>query len=316
VNPYVFVVGCPRSGTTLVKRMLEMLPELAITGETHWITIPFKGKQALATDRKATPQQIDRISAHRGFAKLALPQDEADRILGASMVYSEMVSEIFDVYGRVRGKPLVGDKTPSYARFVRELHDQWPNAKFIHIIRDGRDVCLSLLNWKKAEHAAGRFATWNEDRLTTSALRWDWNVRLAREAAATLPAGLYHEVRYESLVADPERQARYICDFLGLAYKPLMLRFHEAHTRTDPRLDAKNAWLPVTQGLRDWRTQMEPSDVEKCEAAAGDLLQQLGYERLILEPSRSTSDHVALIKRMFSKDALERERPLPQAWQT
>src|SRR3712207_7334880 len=64
---------------------------------------------------------------------------------------------------------------------------------------DGRDVCLSILNWKKADRALGRFSTWGEDQVTTAAVWWEWHVRLGREDGGSLAPKLYHEVRYEEL---------------------------------------------------------------------------------------------------------------------
>jgi hypothetical protein len=75
-----------------------------------------------------------------------------------------------------------------------------------------------------------------------------------------------------------------LCQFLGVPYDDAMLRFHEGRERTEPNLDAKKAWRPVTQGLRDWRSQMSQQDVERFEAATGDLLDELGYERAVPNP--------------------------------
>ena len=99
----------------------------------------------------------------------------------------------------------MGDKTPGYVRRIPTLHALWPEAKFVHIIRDGRDVCLSAINWRKADHALGRFSTWTEDPITTAAVWWEWHVRLGREDGGSLPPKLYHEVRYEALVSVPAR---------------------------------------------------------------------------------------------------------------
>ena len=77
--------------------------------------------------------------------------------------------------------------------------------RFVHIIRDGRDVFLSLKNWNKTGSAAGRFSTWTEDPATTTALWWKWNVRLGQEDGKPLGPDFYHEVRYEELVSEPAK---------------------------------------------------------------------------------------------------------------
>jgi hypothetical protein len=294
--------------------MLERLPDLTIAGETHWITFPFKERRGLTPDGCLTQDLVRRIRNHPRFSRLGLSVKEVDAAV--TPLYSEFVTALFDLYARNHNKPLAGDKTPSYARFITELHHYWPKARFIHLIRDGRDVCLSLLNWSKAEHAAGRFATWEVDRLVTSALRWDWNVRLAREAASRLPKGLYREIRYEAIVSDPRAAARELCTFLDQEFDSAMLRFHETKTRSEPGLDAKHAWLPITPGLRDWRTQMDPEDVLRFEAAAGALLEELGFERGHSRIPAATVQHVAEIKRDFADDAAARGRAVPLAWGT
>jgi hypothetical protein len=89
----------------------------------------------------------------------------------------------------------------------------------------------------------------------------------------------YQEVRYEALVSRPEETLGEITAFLELPFDGRMLTYHLGRRRTKPGLPTNKAWLPPTQGIRDWRTQMSPDDVELVEALAGDLLADLGYER-------------------------------------
>ena len=89
----------------------------------------------------------------------------------------------------------------------------------------------------------------------------------------------YLEVRYEGVVAHPEDTIRAVAAFLDLPYSPKMTTYHEGKRRSQHRRSAKKAWLPPTQGLRDWRTQMAQPEIALFEALAGDQLAQLGYER-------------------------------------
>jgi hypothetical protein len=96
---------------------------------------------------------------------------------------------------------LVGDKTPDYARNLPTLHALFPEAKFIHLIRDGRDVQLSAVNWKrKAARFTSLFPSWGKEPVATAAAWWEWHVRQARESGRLLGPGLYCEVHYEALV--------------------------------------------------------------------------------------------------------------------
>ena len=93
-----------------------------------------------------------------------------------------------------------------------------------------------------------------------------------------------------------------------------MLRFHEGRTKNAPGLDPKEAWLPVTPGLRNWRTQMPAPKVERFEAAAGDLLEQLGYPRAYPRPCAEVQRHVAKIRDLFTQEARARPEALPDCW--
>jgi hypothetical protein len=144
----------------------------------------------------------------------------------------------------------------------------------VHLIRDGRDVCLSATSWtRRRESLARRYPTWPEEPVLTAALWWERHVRKGRKGGRPLAPERYLEVRYEALVADPEAACAELCDFLGVRYDDAMVRFHEGRTKIKPGLDAKHAWLPVTTGLRDWRTELPAEDVEGFEAVAGDLLE-------------------------------------------
>ena len=93
-----------------------------------------------------------------------------------------------------------------------------------------------------------------------------------------------------------------------------MLRFHEGRTRTDPGLDAKASWAPITAGLRDWRCQMSAEDIERFEAASGDLLDELGYPRGAPRPRPETQEHATRMHDLLTHAARGRKRVLPERW--
>jgi hypothetical protein len=311
MNPYTFFVGCPRSGTTLLGRIGDAHPELAVIHETRWIADFFQRRVGLTPDGLVTPELLERLREHPRFGKLGLEPAELEPALrdgDGPAPYARFVSSLFDLYGRRHGKRLVGDKTPRYVRAVPTLGALWPEAKFVHLIRDGRDVCLSVLDWRKG---APRYSSWEEDPVSTAALWWEWQVRLGREAGATLGPERYHELRYEDLVAEPERECAALCAFLGIPYDEAMLRFHEGKQVDDPGLDAKKAWRPVTGGLRSWRSELAAEDAARFDAAAGVLLDELGYPRA---PSKGAERDARRLRATFAADVRERGRPLPAGW--
>jgi Sulfotransferase family len=281
VNPFLFIVGCPRSGTTLLRRVLDAHPDIAITRETHWITDLLRGDDAVSPNEPVTHELLSRLRGEKRFTRLGVDQARLEGLLSRTqpVYYAEFVRTVLDLYGEAQGKRLVGDKVPGYVRDISVLHALWPAARFVHLIRDGRDVCTSVLNWDRENRAVTRMPGWDDDPVSTTALWWEQLVRIGRDAGSALPSELYYELRYEALVARPEAECRALCAFLGVPYDGRMLRFHESRTRADPGLSAKKAWLPITAGLRSWRSDMTAGDLERFEAVAGALLDELDYPR-------------------------------------
>ncbi len=294
-NPYLFIMGCPRSGTTLLQRMLDHHPEVAVVNEARFIPLavaeaPDGVDQRLAPldpqdatggiDPLLAPEHVERARSYKRFPRLGLPETAVREAASTARSYGEFVDTIFSEFGRLQGKPLAGDKSGFYCLYVPLLRTLLPWVKFIHIIRDGRDVTLSVLEWaRKREKGPRRFSLWREEPIATSALWWRWYVTEGRRHAAELGPGRYCEVQYETLVANPEETLREVTGFLELPFAPEMLAYHEGKTRRKRGLSSKKKWLPPTEGLRSWQTQMTERNVELFEAIAGDLLSTLGYKR-------------------------------------
>lgn len=317
VNPYFFVVGCPRSGTTLLRRMLDAHPRFAMMPrETHFIPRIYQRRAGLTAEGEVTPAVVDELLADRHFARLGIDREALERLLTREepTPYASFVSRIFGMQGRARGSELVGDETPGYVRHLRTLHALWPETRFVHLIRDGRDVCLSLPDWRKAPLLTGRLSSWEEDAVSTAALWWEWHVRLGREDGLSLGRDRYLELRYESLVSTPERECSAVCHFLGVRYDDAMLGFHHGFERGEPGRSANGAWRPVTARLTDWRTQMPAGDIERFEAAAGELLDDLSYGRFLPNPSPAATTRAAGLRERFARELAAREQAVPEVF--
>lgn len=303
-NPFVFIVGCPRSGTTLLRHIVSAHPQIVITPEAQWIPLWFEKRRGLTRDGLVTPELIPELLAHDKFSLFRLGSEELRSLAGNGqpMSYASFVTGIFDLYGKARRKELVGNKTPDSARRMSTLHALWPQARFVHLIRDGRDVALSLMNWPRVRSKKpGTFPTWKDDPASTSALWWELNVRRGREAGEWLGPRLYREMRYESLVAHPARECAALCDFLGLEYDEAMLHYHEAFEPAGGGRGARRDRQPITSGLRNWRAQMPDDEVERFEAAAGNLLNELGYPRAFAHSRTVAVEHSAQIRKLLAK---------------
>src|SRR5260370_42040901 len=194
-NPYVFIVGCARSGTSLLQRIVNAHSQIAITPESHWIPQLFEERRGLTAEGLVTPDLVSHLFTLPKFTRLGISREELVESMGndAPVSYAQFVSGIFDLYGKAQGKALVGDKTPAYVRSILLLHKLWNTARFVHLIRDGRDVCLSVANWCKTSFKQpGTFSTWKDDPVSTTALWWKAMVRLGREAGKSLGPKLYY----------------------------------------------------------------------------------------------------------------------------
>jgi hypothetical protein len=288
--PMPIVVGVPRSGTTLLRLMLDAHPALAIPPETGFL-VPLAalvGKRWRARRRTlnvmiATPPDAP------VWPDFGIPAAELQRAIAAIEPFSvaDAARCFYRLYAARQGKPRWGDKTPGYARHLTTIASLLPEARFIHLIRDGRDVAASL---RRQWFAPGR-------DMKVLARHWRDEVREARRQGATVPH--YLEVRYEALVRKPEAALRRTADFIDLPFDPAMLSHHE---RADARLAQHGARLnragrevvtlaqrraqqAATRGpvdpnrIGNWRQTLTSAEIAAFEAEAGDLLEELGYER-------------------------------------
>lgn len=267
-------VGCGRSGTTLLRNIFDSHSALAMTHESHFIGPLAKLRSRYESEAGFdTDAFVGDLFSDANFVRQGLEVGDVRSALDKAQpeTYAGAVRAVFAAYAAKDGKKLYGDKTPGSVTQIELLAELFPEAKFVHIIRDGRAVALSYLERPE----------WGPETMTEAAHHWKNRVRRGRTAGRVIGAERYMEVRYEDVVADPEAVARKVCDFLGLEYEEGMLRYHEkskefiASTK-DPEA-FKNLSRPITAGLRDWEDEISRDDQKLFEAVAGDLLEELGY---------------------------------------
>lgn len=267
-GPPVVILGVSRSGTTLLKEMLDSSSELAIPSESYFIP-QLWDRHGPRPDPDAILDDLGRIARVREWG--VTPDDVRGR-LPEEPSFRDAILPVYRSYAERHGKRRFGDKTPAYMQHLELVDSVFPGAQYVHIVRDGRDAALSFLAMRRRP----RF-NWARPRgLGDFACQWDLEVRSAQEFGASTARGRYRELRYEDLVVEPERHLREVCEFLDLPFEPGMLDYHREvgpETLQDhPRLSE-----PPTPGARDWREELEPEDVERFEAIAGPLLEELDY---------------------------------------
>lgn len=285
------MVGAARSGTTLLRMMLDAHGQLAVPFETQLLPELMDAHEAGA----GAAELAEMLTTHRRWSDFGLdPAGIRDEFtLLEPFDLAEAMRAFYRAYARSQGKPRWGDKSPGYALHLARIGELLPEAHFVHLIRDGRDVRLSQLK-RGTDHP----------KPARHARRWKRRVKGARRDGATLD-GRYLEVRYESLLADPEPELRRICDFVRMDFDPAMLAYHEgarerlgeidrdlapgrenAEMRERPLFKAEDRLdfhkltqePPRLDRVAKWKHEMPPEDVAEFERVAGGLLEELGYE--------------------------------------
>lgn len=282
------VVGSPRSGTTLLRLMLDSHPELAIPPETAFLPL---ARKLTGSDKELRDRFFAAIV---GFPESAPAWDEFQI---PREIFREKLQEIrpfsvaagfrvfYRLYAARFGKPRWGDKTPLYCRELPLINDLLPEARFIHLVRDGRDAAVSL---RERWFSPGA-------EIEVQAAHWRDNVAAARRDGPRCRHFL--EVRFEDLVCEPEAILRQICRFIDLPYHPEMLGFparaparlaeHRTRYRADGsilvsqeerlRQQAQVRNPPDTAKIGAWRQVLPAEEVRRFEEIAGEVLAHYGY---------------------------------------
>jgi hypothetical protein len=258
-----------RSGTTLLRVMLDRHSQLAVPDESYFVP-QLADRHLRRVDPDAFVDDLRRINTVTDWN---VPLDKARARLREGMPIGEAIGAVYAVYAEERGKPRWGDKTPMYMQNLRLLERLFPDALFVHLIRDGRNAALSFLDMPRGIVTE----TWMHPRTPADfACQWRTEVAAARRLGRRV-GPRYVEVRYEDLVADVEPVLRRICHFARLDYEPAMADY-AGNVDVSAKPHQQRLTQPPTQGVRDWRTQLPAEDVTAFEHVAGDVLRELGYD--------------------------------------
>jgi hypothetical protein len=308
--PAFFLLGRARSGTTWLRSILNAHPEILCWGE---------GRFLREDHQRSRVPNIVPVSLYGAILRSDLLRNWVERSVWAAgsgveehlNALTRLAIEYFLTQELVEsGKRMVGDKTVLLTPdIVREIAAVYPEAKVIHIIRDGRDVAVSLLHhmWnnplseggvydlcdeelrRRDAYRSGRLRPPEESLFTGERLRRiaaDWNREVGRatEDGPSLLGENYAEVRYEDLLARPEEETGRLLRFLGADAGEETVRrcvelsgFERSAGRRRGEEDATSRLRKGVAG--DWRNVFTPDDRRIFKEAAGELLVRLGYER-------------------------------------
>jgi hypothetical protein len=271
-----FIIGSERSGTTLLMIMLGLHPRLAVPEVTWWYPrfrpyLHTYGDLDRAESFRALVDEMVWGLKTPFFGLPVNPRTITDEVVGA--VPSRSFADVFDVmlrrYADHEGKPRWGEKTPHNVFFVREILEDFPGARFLHLVRDGRDVAVDQLR-----------SAFGPRNVYAAARLWSEVVRAGQAARGSTPRSQWLDVSYESLVRDPAEQMRRVLAFLGEDFDPSVLRPQHsdiAQRRAKTR-DHRPLGGPVTtEFVGHHRVHLSLHDQGVFAGVAGPELRALDY---------------------------------------
>lgn len=274
-RPPFFIVGNDRSGTTLLRLVLDRNAEVAIPTESMFL-MDIADQRTLVDgvgldDACRAKAFLDQVWNHPKVRLWGLPAmpPELPTGLAHEQAYRFIVEAPYRAFATSQGKTRWGDKTPSYLKHVEELIQIWPQARFLLVVRDGRDVTLSV-----------RHLPFGANNVWASAVDWSRGIRLGLDARDRHPQNV-EIVHYEQFVKDSKREVERICEFLDLVFDPAMLQVSE--TRPEKLESDKGEWfMNIWNGINSrsverWRAEMSTADQRLFVAIAGDELRASGY---------------------------------------
>ena len=278
----IFVVGCDRSGTTLLRLMLTCHPAICIPPESTFL-LKLKPRWAKRGFRSAV--DVDHVceelfSCDEKFLEWNVDRSELTSRLNQMLPFSfsQFVAAVYDAYLQAEDGTAIfwGDKNPSYVRHVGELTDLFPHGRFVHVVRDGRAVYNSFLSSNRKMPNP----VFPEDPFVAAHY---WMSALQATAPFRSESNFY-ELRYEDLVSDPETELASVCEFLCLDFDPKMIDFHHANASDQLVPQHRLAWHGATLRPVDaskigaWRSEMNHRAAIRFELVAGSVMARYGYE--------------------------------------
>lgn len=270
-----FIIGSSRSGSTLLRLMLASHSRIAIPSETWYLIAlleEFPGDRPLRKNEIGAA--ISMMTNHYTWPDMGLDATEfRHRVANLRGVrLRDLVEVVYQWHMEVEGKSRWGDKTPAYIEIVPALAAMFGNAKFIHLIRDGRDVAKSFQR-----------QGWHGPWMHGYAREWLRAMELDRKLGKTQLNERILRVRYEDLVLHPEATLRTICAFIDERFEDPMLRWRgkaaEAIPDREKRLHSSLGREMTPSDVGRWKREMTSREVFVAEALIGTQLSRFGYER-------------------------------------
>lgn len=286
MRPPVFIIGNPRSGTTLLRLMLTNHKNIVIPPECGFAVWFHAKYQSLAFSKTVVDEFVRDISTARKIETWNLDYEKLlDYMIAVNPVsYPEAVSAVYEFYGRSIGKNYLrwGDKNNYYLHHIDTIREMYPSAHFIHIVRDGRDVACSYRNLRNA-NIASNYAPHLPFNIKDIAIEWSTNIQKVRRSFDKVGWDHVYEIRYEDLVSQPSRELKKICLFLEEPYDADMeLYFIKNQLEHQEPVEflqwkAKTIEKPTTSEIGKFRKELTLEEIKEFESICGSMLKIYNY---------------------------------------
>jgi hypothetical protein len=281
--PVFFIIGRPRSGTTLLRVLFEAHPHVLIPPESPFIISLYKKYGKINSwDEALIRDFCDDLFQQRYFDKWLIAREDLYKDLleeKGERSFQDMVKKVCLRYVSVFEKEeirLLGDKNPAYSLFAHRIHKLFPGSKIIHITRDYRDNYLSLTR-----------VNFEVPIVSLVVYRWKFAYRKMQKLKCKHP-GLVYSLKYEDLAADPENQFREVCKFLGIDFDPAVLNFYNKKAEMEKAYSGseeialvhKSLFNPISTSRMDlWKKEMTERQIRVADLVAGKTAEKAGYRR-------------------------------------
>lgn len=292
VKKRLFIIGTQRSGTTLLRLILNSHSQIAIPRESAFL-MPFLKKKYVnySIAGKTIKAFCDHIVTILEFKSTYIDGNYADFLLSFSqkekILIRDLIDELFSCYCKKEGKSIWGNKTPSFFRKIDILYKLFPDAKFIHIVRDGRDVFDS---WRKMRPSM--------NNVSFVALDWSYKLFRIEKSFRKIPVDNKITIRYEDLLCSPEKTIKCICSVIEVEYEPKMLDFYKSsHQHTIPH-HSELIFKPLDKGnTAKWKKRLTSREISIFNLLAGHYLRKYNYE---IEKGRMSMSDIAFMLKGLS----------------
>ncbi len=267
-NP-IFVVGCGRSGTTLLAVLLDRHSQIAMTPETHYLNGFHRRHRDTAAGLDSHEKLCVALEREPRFIDMNLdPASVLEKFRTYPPDCKHLFRAMLEAYRDEHDKPRVGEKTPDHLEFVPQIIEWFPQAKIICIVRDGRDVANSMMK-----------VHWTRKDKRLQCMVWRWAAKTCLEYLDQYQDHFIH-VRLEDLLRDPPATMTRLCRFVGVAFEPQQL---ESQTQTSVVLEHETQWMGKARQELDpdriaaWTRNTTPQDKWMMNSMMGRYLERFGY---------------------------------------